>query len=129
MAITPIIPRRRFEENDLPLLTRLRETMPNDTRIAFYRAHTLWAMHRFQEAYAAYDVRLHMPNVSRSNPVSQVRSSGRADTPLGPDSGGRLSRWAAAGRLSGGCHARCYTIYVAQLWLRCLRSRSCSRRA
>jgi hypothetical protein len=61
--------RRRFEENDLPLLTKLRETMPNDTRIAFYRAHTLWAMHRFEEAYAAYDVRLKMANVSRSNPV------------------------------------------------------------
>ena len=60
---------RRFEENDLPLLTRLRATMPNDTRIAFYRAHTLWAMHRFQDAYAAYDVRLNMTNVSRSNPV------------------------------------------------------------
>ncbi len=44
--------------------------MPNDTRIAFYRAHTLWAMHRFQDAYAAYDVRLGMANVSRSNPVS-----------------------------------------------------------
>ena len=62
---------RRFEENDLPLLTRLRETMPNDTRIAFYRAHTLWAMHRFQDAYAAYEARLHMANVSRSNPVSR----------------------------------------------------------
>ena len=60
---------RRFEENDLPLLTKLRETMPDDTRIAFYRAHTLWAMHRFQDAYAAYDVRLNMANVSRSNPV------------------------------------------------------------
>ena len=61
--------RRRFEENDLPLLTKLRKTMPNDTRIAFYRAHTLWAMHRFEEAYAAYDERLKMANVSRSNPV------------------------------------------------------------
>ena len=45
--------------------------MPNDTRIAFYRAHTLWAMHRFEDAYAAYDIRLNMANVSRSNPVSQ----------------------------------------------------------
>ena len=44
--------------------------MPNDTRIAFYRAHTLWAMHRFQDAYSAYDVRLNMANVSRSNPVN-----------------------------------------------------------
>ena len=80
------VPNRRFEENDLPLLNRLRVEMPNDTRIAFYRAQTLWALQRWEEAIKAYDVRLSMANFSNQNPVRTLMRT-LEDTAPGPCGG------------------------------------------
>lgn len=71
--VTEFDPCRRFEEFDLPLLTRLREEMPADTRVAFYLAQTLLALSRWEDAIAAFDVRLTMAPDSRSNPVSFLK--------------------------------------------------------
>ena len=47
--------------------------MPADTRVAFYLAQTLLALSRWEDAIAAFDVRLTMAPDSRSNPVSFLK--------------------------------------------------------